>query len=109
MNPDGELIMGMSRNRMLLVATGVVLGLLGLWIIMATLVVPSVIERAYRGESLPAFNNLMVGRTTHSVGEYLRDWEEFAGRMTATFVGFGLPSLVLFMVATSSTFFRRFV
>ena len=109
MNPDGELIMGMSRNRILLVLTGVMFGLLGLWITVATLVVPPVIERAYRGESLPAFNSLMVGRTTHSVDEYLRDWEEFAGRMTATFVGFGLPSLVLFMVATSSTFFRRFV
>jgi predicted DCC family thiol-disulfide oxidoreductase YuxK len=109
MNPDGELIMGMSRNRVLLVLPCVVLGLLGLWIACAQLVVPTVIERAYRGESLPAFNSLMVGRTTHTVDEYLRDWEEFAGRMTAMFTGFGLPGLVLFMVATSSTFFSRFV
>ena len=103
MNPDGELIMGMSRNRVLLVLPCVVLGLLGLWIACAQLVVPAVIERAYRGESLPVFNSLMVGRTTHSVDEYLRDWEELAGRITIISIVFGLPGLVLFMVTTSST------
>jgi predicted DCC family thiol-disulfide oxidoreductase YuxK len=109
MNPDGELILGMSRNRFLLVLTCVLLGLLGLWIAFAKLVVPPAIESAYRGESLPLLNSLMVGRATHSVDEYLRDWEELAGRITVNFTEFGLLGLVLFMVTTSSTFFRRFV
>ena len=108
MNSDGDLSMGMSRNRVLLVLTCVLLGL-WLWIAFAKLVVPAVIESAYRGESLPVLNSLMVGRATHSVDEYLRDWEELAGRITIISIVFGLPGLVLFMVTTSSTFFSRFV
>jgi predicted DCC family thiol-disulfide oxidoreductase YuxK len=106
MNPDGDLIMGMRRSRFLLVLMCV---LLGLWIAFAKLVVPLVIESAYRNESLPVLNSLMVGRATHSVDEYLRDWEQFAGGITVASIGFGLLGLVLFMVTTSPTFFRRFV
>jgi predicted DCC family thiol-disulfide oxidoreductase YuxK len=109
MNLDSDLIMGMRRSRFLLVLTCVVLGLLGLWIACAQLVVPAVIERAYRGESLPVFNSLLVGRTTHSVDEYLRDWDQLAAHSTFIITVFGLPALVLFIVATSSTFFSRFV
>jgi predicted DCC family thiol-disulfide oxidoreductase YuxK len=106
MNPDGDLIMGMRRNHFLLILTCV---LLGLWIAFAKLVMPPVIESAYRGESLPVLNSLMAGHATHSVEEYLRDWDELAWRITTISVVFGLPGLMLFMVATSSTFFSRFV
>ena len=75
MNPDGDLIMGMRRNHFLLILTCVLLGLQGLWIAFANLVVPPVIESAYRGESLPVLNSLMAGHATHSVDEYLRDWD----------------------------------
>ena len=109
MKADGDLIMGMKRARFFLILTCLLLGLLGLWIAFTQLVVPAVIERAYRGESLPILNNLLVGRTAHSVEEYLRDWEEFAGRITIASIVFGLTGLVLFMVTTSATFFRRFV
>ena len=109
MNSDGDLIMGMRRNRFLLVLTCVLLGLQGLWIAFANLVVPAVIESAYRGESLPVFNSLMGGHTTHSVDEYLRDWEQLAGRITVISTEFGLLGLVLFMVTSSPTFFSRFV
>jgi predicted DCC family thiol-disulfide oxidoreductase YuxK len=106
MNSDGDLIMGMRPNRFLLILMCV---LLGLWIAFAKLVAPPVIESAYRGESLPVLNSLMVGRATHSVDEYLRDWEQRAWRITVTSTEFGLLGLVLFMVTTSSTFFGRFV
>jgi predicted DCC family thiol-disulfide oxidoreductase YuxK len=106
MNPDGDLIMGMRRNHFLLILTGV---LLGLWIAFAKLVVPPVIESAYRGESLPVLNSLMAGHATHSVDEYQRDWEELAGRITIISIVFGLPGLVLFMVTSSPTFFNSFV
>ena len=101
--------MGMRRNRFLLVLTCVFLGLVGLWLAFAKLVVPPVIEAAYRGESFPVLNSLMAGRVTHSMDEYLRDWEERAGRITLIITAFGLPGLVLFIVTTSSTFFSRFV
>src|SRR6185295_20309293 len=91
MNPDGDLIMGMRRNRFLLVLVCV---LLGLWIAFAKLVVPPMIESAYRGESLSILNSLMVGRATHSVDEYLREWEQLAERITVTSIEWGLLGLV---------------
>jgi len=109
MNPDGDLIMGMRRNRFLLVTSCVLVGLLGLWIVFAKLVVPSVIESAYRGESLPVLNSLMVGRATHSVDEYMREWEQLAWRIAVASTTFGLLGLVLFVVTSSQTFFRKFV
>lgn len=88
MNPDSDLIMGMRRKRFLLVLTCVFLGLLGLWMAFAKLIAPAVIESAYRGESLPVLNSLMGGHATHSVDEYLRDWEERAGRITLIITAF---------------------
>jgi predicted DCC family thiol-disulfide oxidoreductase YuxK len=106
MSPGGDLIMGMRRNLFLLVLMCV---LLGLWIAFAQLVVPAVIESAYRGESLPILNSLLGGRATHSVDEYLRSWEQLAWRIAVASTTFGLLGLVLFVVTNSQTFFRKFV
>jgi len=106
MNPDGDLIMGMKRNLFFLVLLCV---LLGLWIVFVKLFVPPVIESAYRGESLPVLNSFMEGRASHSVDEYLRDWEHLAWRITVASTAFGLLGLVLFVVINSPTFFRKFV
>jgi hypothetical protein len=103
MSPDGDLIMGMRRTRFFLMLTCVLLGLLGLWIAFAKLVVPPVIESAYRGESFPILNSLMTGRATHSMHEYLQDWEQLAWNVALIFTEFGLLGLVIFMVATSAT------
>ena len=48
---------------------------LGLWILCAKLVVPTVIESAYRGESWSFLNRLIRGQETHPVSAYLRDWD----------------------------------
>src|SRR6266700_2378972 len=48
---------------------------LGLWIVCAKLVVPPVIESAYRGESWSFLNPLIRGQATHPVSEYLQDWD----------------------------------
>ena len=109
MSPEGNRIMGMRRNRFFLVPICVLLGLLGLWIVFAKLVVPPMIESAYRGESVPALNNLFVGRAAHSVDEYLRDWDRFAWRVVMAAAAFGLLGLVLFVVTNSRTFFQKFV
>ena len=107
MDHDGNLFMGMGRIRFLLVLMCV---LLGLWIAFAMLVVPSVIESAYRGESLSFLNNsLMTGRATHRLEEYLLDWELRMWRITVASMGFGLLGLVMLMVSSSSIFFRKFV
>jgi predicted DCC family thiol-disulfide oxidoreductase YuxK len=109
MSPDGDLIMGMRRTRFFFMLTCVLLGLVSLWIAFAKLVVPPVIESAYRGESFPILNSLMTGRATHSMHEYLQDWEQLTWNVALIFTEFGLLGLVIFMVATSSAFFSRFV
>ena len=106
MNQDLDSFGAVNRVRVLLIIFGV---LLALWIGCAKLVVPSVIESAYRGESLPVLNSLIKGQATHSVDEYIRDWEQFAWRSTVASTAFALLGLVLMMVTTSPTFFRKFV
>src|SRR5262245_49979098 len=106
MNPDNELLFGTRRVRTLLILMCV---LLALWMAFAKLVVPPVIESAYRGESLPVLNSLIKGQATHLVDEYMRDWEQLAWRSTVASTAFGLLGVVLIMVTTSPTFFRKFV
>lgn len=103
---DGDLFLSMKRGRACLIVISL---LLVLWLAVAYLAVPRVIESAYRGESLPVLNSLIKGQATHSVDEYLRDWEQFAWRSTVASTPFGLLGLVLIMVTTSPTFFRKFV
>ena len=61
-----------GRIRPLLVLMGISLGL---WIVFATLVVPAVIESAYRGESWSFLNRMISGQATHPVSDYLQDWD----------------------------------
>lgn len=44
------------------------------WVIFAYVVTPFVIERAYRGESLPVFNHMINGQSYIPVTEYLARW-----------------------------------
>ncbi|MEP6959271.1 MAG: DCC1-like thiol-disulfide oxidoreductase family protein, partial [Nitrospirota bacterium] len=105
MNSDGDLV-DMRRIRFLFILMCV---LLGLWITFSKLVVPVVIESAFRGEGLPVLTSLMPGRATHSVEEYLRDWEQLANRITVASIEYGLLGLILIMGTTSPIFFRKFV
>jgi len=75
--------------------------LLVLWLAFAMLVVPALIERAYRGESLPALNAIIQGQSDNSIEYYMRRWN----RITLV----GLAGLVMLAISTSQTFFRRFV
>ncbi len=106
MNPDGDLLLTMRRIRLPLVCMCLVLGL---WIAFANLVVPSIIESAYRSESLPYLNALLTGRAAHPLGEYLHDWEHLSARITVSSIEYGLLGLLLIMVTSSSTFFHKFV
>ena len=62
------------ENRIPLLLTLMVITL-GLWIVCAKLVVPPVIESAYRGESWSFVNGMIRGQATHPLSEYLQDWE----------------------------------
>src|SRR5262252_4774844 len=78
---------------------------LGLWIVCAKLVVPAVIESAYRGESWSFLNRMIRGQATHPVSEYLQDWDTISILVLLKGLGFWL---VVFVVS-SRGFFRRMV
>src|SRR5215467_14077783 len=68
---------------------------LGFWIVCAKLVVPPVIESAYRGESWSFLNRLIRGQATHPVSEYLRDWDAVTIPILLAGLGFWLVMLVI--------------
>src|SRR5215831_3259962 len=106
MSQDLDSFSAVNRIRALLIIFGVILGL---WIGFAKLVVPPVIESAYRGESLPVLNNLIEGQAIHPLEKYLGDWDQFATHMTVSFIGWALVALLLVKATSSNIFYRRFV
>jgi predicted DCC family thiol-disulfide oxidoreductase YuxK len=102
MNQHNSLVMRMGRIRLLLL---LMCASLVLWIAFAKLVVPSIIESAYRGESLPVFNGMIQGQHENPVGYYLEKWDTIAGR----FLIGGLIFWPLALLLSSPAFFRRFV
>jgi hypothetical protein len=61
---------------------------LGLWIVVAKLVVPALIESAYRGESWSFLNRMISGQATHPVSEYIQDWDTVTIPVLLGLVGF---------------------
>jgi len=49
----------------------VLMGLSLVWIVFAKLIVPPVIESAYRGESWPFLNRMILGQAEFPVSHYL--------------------------------------
>ena len=76
-----------------------------LWIAFAKLVVPPLIERAYRGESLPLLNSMIKGQRDNPLSHYLQKWDWLIIKYLLN--GFAVGLLIL--VVSSPTFFRRFV
>ena len=64
-----------NPNRISLRIGLVFLSLALLWVLFSIHIVPPLIERAYHGESVEVFNNLISAQATHSVGEYFTSWE----------------------------------
>src|SRR5213594_3561701 len=94
--------MAVGRIRLLLVL--MVLSL-GLWIVFAKLVVPTVIESAYRGESWSFLDRMIRGQAMRHMSEYLNDWNRVALRGLVSGLGFWLIVLVI----SAPAFVRRFV
>ena len=95
-------LMRAGRVRLLLV---LMILSLGLWIVFAKLVVPPLIESAYRGESWSFLNRMISGQAVHPVGHYLQVWD----RLTLTCLVSSLGFLLLMLVSSSQTFMRRIV
>ncbi len=84
--------MTVGRIRLLL---GLMVLSVGLWTVFAKLVVPAVIESAYRGESWWFLNRMISGQATHPVSDYLQDWDSVAIRGLLGSLGFWLIVLVI--------------
>ena len=78
-NSGTNFVLRGGRIRLLLVLMGISLGL---WIVFATLVVPAIIESAYRGESWSFLNRMINGQATNPVVDYLQDWNRLAAKVT---------------------------
>ena len=102
MNQGKNLVMTVGVIRLLLVLMVISLGL---WIVFAKLVVPAVIESAYRGESWSFLNRMISGQATHPVGDYLQDWD----RVTIPGLLSGLGFWLIALVISPPAFYRRFV
>jgi predicted DCC family thiol-disulfide oxidoreductase YuxK len=84
------------------------LGLVVLWLVVATQIVPPLIVRAYNGESLSVFNALIISRNEHPLSEYLQYWRNVMWLGVIWCLGFWLAS-PLRRLMSSDRFFERAV
>ena len=99
---DNQYAIGFDRMRFPLLVCGVVAGL---WLAFALVVVPPIIESAYRGESLPVLNGMIQGQHVNPITYYLQKWNRITVSVLVSWVGLWL----LAMLMSSAGFFRRFV
>ncbi len=83
----------------------VLMGLSLVWIMFAKLIVPPVIESAYRGESWPFLNRMILGQAESPVSHYLQKWDKVTITVLLSGLGFSLIALVI----SSPAFIRNIV
>src|SRR5438046_1305764 len=69
------------------------------------LIVPPVIESAYRGESWPFLNRMILGQAESPVSHYLQKWDKVTITVLLSGLGFSLIALVI----SSPAFIRNIV
>src|SRR5207247_2055700 len=96
-NRNNNRFMTAGHIRLLLV----LMGLLLMWIMFAKLIVPPVIESAYRGESWSFLNRMILGQAEFSVSHYLQKWDKVIIPVSLSGLGFYLIVLVISSPAIS--------
>src|SRR5262245_3241008 len=96
-----NLVMRVGRIRFLLALMCVSAGL---WFAFAKLVVPPLIESAYRGENLPLLNNMIKWQHVNPLSHYLQKWDGLA----INYLLKGLGIWLVILVVSSPTFLRMF-
>ena len=66
-----------------------------LWILLSELIVPSLIESAYRGESVAMINSMISGQDTAPMEHYLNRWEKITRRVNLILLLSGTVFLVI--------------
>jgi len=79
----------------------VLMGFSLVWIVFAKLIVPPVIESAYRGESWPFLNRMILGQAEFPVSHYLQKWDKVIIPVSLSGLGFYLIVLVISSPAIS--------
>ena len=102
LNHCRNLVRRVGRVRLLLL---LMLLSLGLWLVFAKLVMPPVIESAYRGESWSFLNRQVSGQAVVSVHHYLQKWDRLAMVGLVSILGFWL----IMRVISSPAFSRKIV
>jgi hypothetical protein len=74
------------------------------WSAFAWGYMPGVVERAYRGESISYFNNLLDYRHVNPLEFYMAKWYRLAGGLLALWLGAGV-----LLLATTTQRFARFI
>jgi predicted DCC family thiol-disulfide oxidoreductase YuxK len=98
--------MRVGRVRSLLI---LVLLLSALWILFAKLVVPSLIESAYHGQSWSFANRMIGGQAAHPVHHYLQVWDSLSNRVSTVYFLSGFAFLLLVLMFTHPMALRRIV
>ena len=75
------------------------------WFAFAKLVVPPLIERAYRGASFSLFNRIITAQHTYPLDSYLAVWDWLALRVPVILVASGVLALAM----TRADFLRTYV
>ena len=91
---EPSLARGSATRVSLYVAAGTAFSVV-LWLLVARLVVPPLIESAYREESWGFFNDMLSGRAQHGLELYLAAWRSLAGRIAAVLVTAGAGVLLV--------------
>src|ERR1700747_2636022 len=82
-----------TKRSSVAIASATVLVVLA-WFVLSHYVVPPVIERAYRGQSLALFNHLITGQISHPLAEYLAEWRTISWRLLQGLIAAGLLTVV---------------
>jgi predicted DCC family thiol-disulfide oxidoreductase YuxK len=91
LNHCRNIVMRVGRVRLLLL---LMLLSLGLWLVGAKLVVPPVIESAYRGESWAFLNRMLSGQAVSPVHHYLQKWDRLSLVGLMSILGFWFLALL---------------
>ena len=100
-NENDNRFISAGHIRLLLVLIGLSL----VWIAFAKLIVPPVIESAYRGESWSFLNRMILGQAQFPVSHYLQKWD----KVTIDVLLYGLGFYLIVLAISSPAFSRRIV
>src|SRR5690242_11274206 len=66
-----------------------------MWTLASTYAVPPLIRHAYNGQSLPIFNRMISGQSSHSIEDYLARWNRRSKRVLVDLALLGFLTVIV--------------